>query len=92
MNAKRLIPDFFTCSNLLSGALATLMATQGAYLWAFGLILLGAFFDFFDCASMFWAPASIREAAARRSKIRFIGYGVIMSLVSAGSGPAGRTD
>lgn len=48
MNAKRLIPDFFTCSNLLSGALATLMATQGAYLWAFGLILLGAFFDFFD--------------------------------------------
>lgn len=48
MNAKRIIPDFFTCSNLLCGAVATLMATQEAYVWAFGLILLGAFFDFFD--------------------------------------------
>ncbi len=48
MNAKRIIPDLFTCSNLLCGAVATLMATQEAYVWAFGLILLGAFFDFFD--------------------------------------------
>ncbi|MBQ0075509.1 MAG: CDP-alcohol phosphatidyltransferase family protein [Bacteroidales bacterium] len=48
MNAKRIIPDFFTCSNLLCGAVATLMATQEAYVGAFGLILLGAFFDFFD--------------------------------------------
>jgi len=48
MNTKRLIPDSFTCGNLLCGAMATFMATQGAYIWAFGLILLGAFFDFFD--------------------------------------------
>jgi len=48
MNTKRLIPDSFTCSNLLCGALATYMATQQAFVWAFGLILLGAFFDFFD--------------------------------------------
>jgi len=48
MNTKRLIPDSFTCANLLCGSLATFMASQGAYIWAFALILLGAFFDFFD--------------------------------------------
>jgi len=48
MNTKRLIPDSFTCANLLCGSMATFMATQGAYTWAFILILSGAFFDFFD--------------------------------------------
>lgn len=48
MNIKRLIPDSFTCANLLCGAVATWMATQNAFMWAFALILLGAFFDFFD--------------------------------------------
>ncbi|MCQ2310381.1 MAG: CDP-alcohol phosphatidyltransferase family protein [Paludibacteraceae bacterium] len=48
MNTKRLIPDSFTCANLLCGSVATLMATQNAFVWAFVLILLGAFFDFFD--------------------------------------------
>lgn len=37
-----------TSGNLLSGAVATYLATQGAFMWAFGFILLGAFFDFFD--------------------------------------------
>lgn len=48
MNCKRIIPDFFTCSNLLCGALAVFMATQNAFVYAFILICLGAFFDFFD--------------------------------------------
>ena len=45
---KRIVPDSITACNLLCGALATFMATQNAFIWAFLLILLGAFFDFFD--------------------------------------------
>lgn len=37
-----------TCCNLLCGAIAVYMATQGAFMIAFGFILLGACFDFFD--------------------------------------------
>lgn len=48
MNYKRIIPDAITSCNLLCGALATYMATQGKFQWAFVLILAGAFFDFFD--------------------------------------------
>ena len=48
MNYKRIIPDAITCCNLLCGCMATFLATQGAFAWAFCLILLGAFFDFFD--------------------------------------------
>ena len=36
---KRIIPDTITCCNLLCGAVATFMATQGAFMWAFILIL-----------------------------------------------------
>ena len=48
MNTKRIIPDLFTCGNLLSGSIAVLMATQGQFKLAFLFILLGVFFDFFD--------------------------------------------
>lgn len=45
---KRHIPNLITCCNLLCGCVAVLMATQGAFFYAFLLMLLGAFFDFFD--------------------------------------------
>lgn len=48
MNYKRIIPDAITSCNLLCGCVSVFMATQGAFIWAFVLILLGAFLDFFD--------------------------------------------
>jgi len=48
MNNKRIIPNAFTSANLLCGAVATYMATQNAFEWAFAFVCLGAFFDFFD--------------------------------------------
>ena len=48
INYKRIIPDAITCCNLLCGSVAVFLATQGAFMWAFVFILLGAFFDFFD--------------------------------------------
>ena len=61
MNCKRILPDALTCSNLLCGALAILLATQGAFVWAFVAILVGAFFDFFDglSARLLKAPSPI---------------------------------
>lgn len=48
MNAKRIIPDSLTCGNLLCGAIAVFLATQGAFIGAFLFILGGALFDFCD--------------------------------------------
>lgn len=48
MEIKKHIPNTITCCNLLSGATAVFMAAMGNYKTAFFLILLGAFFDFFD--------------------------------------------
>lgn len=48
MNCKRIIPDAFTCCNLICGAIAVYLTTKGAFIWAFVFILGGAFFDFFD--------------------------------------------
>ncbi len=45
---RKHIPNMITCCNLLSGAVAVFLSTQGAFMYAFGFILLGAFFDFFD--------------------------------------------
>lgn len=45
---KKYIPNIITCCNLLSGAVSVVAACQGNYRIAFVLILLGAFFDFFD--------------------------------------------
>ena len=45
---KRHIPNLITCCNLLCGCVAVWMATQGAFFYAFLLMLSGAFFDFFD--------------------------------------------
>ncbi len=61
MNYKRIIPDGITSCNLICGALATYMATQGKFHWAFVLILAGAFFDFFDGLSsrLLKAPSPI---------------------------------
>ena len=58
---KRIIPDAITSCNLLCGALASYMATQGAFKWSFVLILAGAFFDFFDglSARLLKAPSPI---------------------------------
>lgn len=47
-NPKRILPDAITCGNLLSGTMAVFMATQNHFTLAFGFILLGVFFDFFD--------------------------------------------
>ena len=54
MQIKRIIPNSLTCANLLCGSAAVFMATQEQYLWAFGLILAGGLFDFFDGASARW--------------------------------------
>ena len=45
---KKNIPNIITCCNLLSGALAVMLAAEGLFHCAFGMILLGALFDFFD--------------------------------------------
>lgn len=45
---KRIIPNTITSCNLLCGSVAVYMATQNEFIWAFVLILAGAFFDFFD--------------------------------------------
>lgn len=42
------IPNLFTASNMLCGFLSIFQAIQGEFLWAAGLIILGAVFDFFD--------------------------------------------
>lgn len=44
----RHIPNSITCSNLISGCMATGAAFHGNYKWAFLLIIIGAVFDFFD--------------------------------------------
>ena len=61
MNIKRLIPNTITCCNLVCGSIAIYLATQGAFIWAFLLILGGAFFDFFDgmSARLLKAPSPI---------------------------------
>jgi len=58
---KRIIPDTITCCNLICGAIATFLATQNAFEWAFVFILAGAFFDFFDgfSARLLKAPSKI---------------------------------
>lgn len=45
---KKHIPNFITCLNLFSGAVAVLMALKGNYQGAFIAILVAAAFDFFD--------------------------------------------
>lgn len=45
---KRNIPNTITCCNLFCGCIATYMAFQGDYSYAFLFIILGAVFDFFD--------------------------------------------
>ena len=61
INYKRIIPDAITSCNLLCGSVAVFLATQGAFMWAFVFILLGAFFDFFDglSARILKAPSPI---------------------------------
>lgn len=48
---KKHIPNMITACNLLCGAAATFLATQGAFTLAFLCIVLGALFDFCDGAS-----------------------------------------
>lgn len=45
---KKHFPNILTCCNLLSGAAAVALAFDGLFVCAFGMILLGAMFDFFD--------------------------------------------
>ncbi len=44
----RNIPNTLTCCNLFSGCIASCMAFQSNYVWAFVFIIIGAAFDFFD--------------------------------------------
>lgn len=44
----RHIPNTITCCNLFSGCIASIMAYQMKYEWAFFFIVLAAVFDFFD--------------------------------------------
>ena len=48
MQVKKHIPNAITCCNLLSGAIAVMLAAEGLFTCAFLFILLGALFDFFD--------------------------------------------
>ena len=61
MNCRRIIPDAITSCNLLCGGIAVFLATQGAFIWAFVFVLVGAFFDFFDglSARLLKAPSPI---------------------------------
>lgn len=42
------LPNAVTCCNLLAGATAVMMASEGQFRYAFLLIIAGAMFDFFD--------------------------------------------
>ena len=42
------LPNAVTCCNLLAGATAVMMASEGQFRYAFLLIIAGAVFDFFD--------------------------------------------
>ena len=44
----RSLPNTLTCCNLLSGAIATKLAFDGATIMALTFIIIGAVFDFFD--------------------------------------------
>lgn len=48
MNIKRLIPNLFTMLNLFCGCVALVMVSNYEFEWAFYLVCLGIFFDFFD--------------------------------------------
>lgn len=45
---KNSIPNMITSCNLLSGSLAVMLAMEGLFHCALGMIILGAVFDFFD--------------------------------------------
>lgn len=45
---KKHLPNMITCCNLLSGAVAVMLAAEGIFDYAFLAILIGAGFDFFD--------------------------------------------
>jgi len=57
----RCIPNTLTSCNLFSGCIASTMAFQGKYEWAFIFIIIGAVFDFFDgmSARLLKAPSTI---------------------------------
>jgi len=48
MNLKAQIPNFFTMLNLFCGCVALIWVSNFQFLWAFGFVCLGIFFDFFD--------------------------------------------
>ncbi|MDI9257653.1 CDP-alcohol phosphatidyltransferase family protein [Flavobacterium sedimenticola] len=48
MNIKAWIPNFFTMLNLLCGCVALVFVSEYSFYWAFSLVCLGIFFDFFD--------------------------------------------
>ena len=45
---RKNIPNVLTCSNLISGCIATTVAFQGDAKWALAWMIIGAVFDFFD--------------------------------------------
>lgn len=45
---KKHIPNILTSLNLFSGAIATVMAFHGQYLWVVIWVIIAALFDFFD--------------------------------------------
>lgn len=45
---KKHIPNIITSCNLLCGAIAVMLAAEGLFHCALGMIILGAVFDFFD--------------------------------------------
>ena len=81
MNYKRIIPDGITSCNLICGALATYMATQGEFHWAFVLILAGAFFDFFDGLSSRLLKASSPIGVELDSLADDITFGLAPSMM-----------
>lgn len=45
---KKHVPNILTSLNLFSGAIATVMAFHGQYLWVVVWVIIAALFDFFD--------------------------------------------
>ena len=82
---KKHIPNILTCCNLLSGAVAVIMAFEGRFTLAFLLIILGALFDFCDGASarLLRVPSSIGKELDSLADLVTFGLAPSMMLVES---------
>jgi CDP-diacylglycerol--serine O-phosphatidyltransferase len=80
----RYIPNTFTCFHLFSGCVASTMALQGHYQWAFLFIVISALFDFLDgmMARLLHAYSDIGKDLDSLSDV--VSFGVAPSLMVFG--------